>query len=117
MGIFFGYFALLGIYYANTWNVRQLHVPRLRAYATVQAKNFPFLSTAIFDSQGNVYNQSAVFGDTFTLNKAALAELGPPYLSGANVLNNMAQNWAVRPLFGARLSLTAVRRLAAYWCT
>ncbi|KZV83654.1 oligopeptide transporter [Exidia glandulosa HHB12029] len=79
VGIFFGYFALLGIYYANTWN----------------AKNFPFLSTAIFDSQGNVYNQSFVFGPDFNLNRTALAELGPPYLAGGNVLNNMAQNWAI----------------------
>lgn len=98
VGIFFGYFALLGIYYTNTWNVST--IPALSAGEHVtesvhQAKTFPFMSTSIFDSQGNVYNQTFVFGDTFTLNKTALEELGPPYLSGGNVLNNMSQNWAV----------------------
>lgn len=53
------------------------------------------MSTAIFDSEGNVYNQTKVFGDTFTLNQTALAEIGPPFLAGGNVLSNMSANWAV----------------------
>lgn len=70
---------LLGLFYSNTWG----------------ARTFPFMSSSIFDSTGAIYNQSFVFGPTFTLNETAYAELGQPYLTATYVFNNMAQSWAV----------------------
>lgn len=40
------------------------------------------LSTSLFGSDGNIYNQSAVFGTTFQLNQTALNEIGLPALTG-----------------------------------
>lgn len=79
--MFIGYFALLGLYYSNAFN----------------AKTFPFMSTSIFDSTGKVYNQSFVFGPSFSLNETAYDILGQPYLTATNVWASMGQSWAVRP--------------------
>jgi len=77
-----GYVALLGLYYSNTWG----------------AKTFPFMSTSIFDGNGKVYNQTFVFGSTFSLNETAYDIIGQPYLTAATVWNNMGQSWAVSGL-------------------
>ena len=47
-----------------------------------QSKSFPMLSTSLFSQDGSRYNQTAVFGSTFTLNQTALAEIGLPALTG-----------------------------------
>ncbi|CAE6519790.1 unnamed protein product [Rhizoctonia solani] len=67
------YIAILAIYYSNTWD----------------AKSFPMLSTSIFGTDGKRYNQTAVFGPTFTLNHTALEEYGLPHLTGSNAWTNM----------------------------
>lgn len=54
------------------------------------------LSTSIFASDGSIYNQTAVFGDTFQLNKTALSEIGLPALTGSNAWANLTSNLAVR---------------------
>ncbi|KAF8710272.1 Peptide transporter MTD1, partial [Rhizoctonia solani] len=73
------YVAMLAIYYSNTWD----------------AKSFPMLSTSIFGSDGKRYNQTAVFGPTFTLNHTALEEYGLPHLTGSNVWANMTACWSI----------------------
>ncbi|CAE6344031.1 Oligopeptide transporter 5 Short=AtOPT5 [Rhizoctonia solani AG-1 IB] len=73
------YVAILGIYYSNTWD----------------AKTFPMLSTSIFGSDGKRYNQTAVFGPTFSLNHTALEEYGLPHLTGSNVWTNMTACWSI----------------------
>ena len=56
------------------------------------------LSTALFDSEGNVYNLQAVFGETFTVNSTALSIYGLPALTGSNAWNYLTQNLAVSAL-------------------
>ena len=53
------------------------------------------LSTSIFASNGSIYNQSAVFGTTFQLNRTALSEAGLPHMAGSNVWNGIADSLAV----------------------
>ena len=53
------------------------------------------LSTALFDSQGNIYDQQAVFGTTFTVNNTALSEYGLPQLTGSNAWTYLTENLAV----------------------
>ncbi|KAH7340612.1 oligopeptide transporter [Rhizoctonia solani] len=73
------YVAILAIYYSNTW----------------EATSFPMLSTSIFGADGKRYNQTAVFGPTFTLNHTALEEHGLPHLTGSNVWTNMTACWSI----------------------
>lgn len=60
------------------------------------------LSTSLFAANGTRYPQSAVFGDTFTLNKTALAEIGLPALTGSNAWSNLLQNLAIGGLITLR---------------
>jgi hypothetical protein len=75
--------------------------PEMHFFLTpYQAKRYPFLSTSIFSNTstpGNPirYNQTAVFGTTFTLNNTALEEHGLPRYAGSYVWTLMATNWAV----------------------
>ncbi|KAG8688199.1 hypothetical protein FRC09_013053, partial [Ceratobasidium sp. 395] len=73
------YVAILGIYYSNVWS----------------AQSFPMLSTSIFGIDGKRYNQTAVFGPTFTLNHTALEEYGLPHLTGSNAWGNMTACWSI----------------------
>ncbi|KAJ1310044.1 hypothetical protein OPQ81_006797 [Rhizoctonia solani] len=73
------YIAILAIYYSNTWD----------------AKSFPMLSTSIFGADGKRYNQTAVFGPTYTLNHTALEEYGLPHLTGSNAWTNMTACWSI----------------------
>lgn len=40
------------------------------------------LSTSLYSQSGARYNQTAIFGTTFTLNQTALEEIGLPALTG-----------------------------------
>ncbi|KAG8716814.1 hypothetical protein FRC08_008755 [Ceratobasidium sp. 394] len=73
------YVAILAIYYSNTWD----------------AQSFPMLSTSIFGDDGKRYNQTAVFGPTFTLNHTALEEYGLPHLTGSNAWGDMTACWSI----------------------
>lgn len=79
IGYFFCYIIVMGIYYSNLWN----------------SLAFPMLSTSIFSSNGSIYEQSAVFGTNFELNRTALAEIGLPALTGSNAWSNLTQNLAI----------------------
>jgi hypothetical protein len=63
------------------------------------------LSTSIFGSDGKRYNQTAVFGPTFSLNHTALEEYGLPHLTGSNVWTNMTACWSVSHIIVLNLIL------------
>ncbi|KAF8311038.1 oligopeptide transporter [Cantharellus anzutake] len=73
------YVAMAGIYFGNVWN----------------AKNYPMLSTSIFNLQGDRYNQTFVFGTKFQLNETALAIEGLPQLTGTTVWTYMTACWSI----------------------
>jgi len=79
IGLAICYVAILGIYYSNIWN----------------SLDFPLLSTSIFAANGSRYNQTFVFGSTFTLNETAYAIEGRPFLTGSNVWANMTAAWGI----------------------
>ncbi|KAF8588166.1 OPT superfamily oligopeptide transporter [Ramaria rubella] len=79
IGLAICYAAMAGIYYSNIWN----------------SLSFPLLSTDIFAADGSVYNQTFVFGPTFSLNETAYEIEGRPYLTGSNVWSNMTAAWAI----------------------
>ncbi|KAI9508126.1 OPT oligopeptide transporter protein-domain-containing protein [Russula earlei] len=80
IGFFFGYIAIAAIYYSNMWN----------------SKSFPMLSTALFSSNGSIYDQSAVFtGHNFQLNQTALDEVGLPALTGSNAWSGLMGSLAI----------------------
>ena len=60
-----------------------------------QSKNYKMLSTSIFNHNGTVYDQAAVFGKNGILNETALEEYGLPAMTGSNAWANFAQNLAV----------------------
>ncbi|KZS93887.1 oligopeptide transporter [Sistotremastrum niveocremeum HHB9708] len=74
------YVAVAGIYYSNTWD----------------SKSLPMLTSSIFNPDSPTpYNQTQVFGPTFTLNNTAFEEVGLPRLAGSYVWSLMASNWAI----------------------
>ncbi|KAI9508128.1 oligopeptide transporter [Russula earlei] len=80
IGLFICYIATVAIYYSNTWN----------------SKSFPMLSTALFSSNGSIYDQSAVFtGRNFQLNQTALDEVGLPALTGSNAWSGLMGSLAI----------------------
>ncbi|KIM57237.1 hypothetical protein SCLCIDRAFT_1143537 [Scleroderma citrinum Foug A] len=83
VGYGLGYIVLSAIYYSNAWN----------------SKRFPMLSSSIFSSNGSVYDQSAIFGTAFQLNRTALNEVGLPHLTGSQVWQSIAGSLAIGGLF------------------
>ncbi|KAJ1023605.1 hypothetical protein NDA16_003222 [Ustilago loliicola] len=75
------YIAMAAIYYGNVWG----------------AKNFPFMSTSIFNDQGKKYNQSAVFVNGI-LDKAKLEQVGYPRVTGSYAWGMLARNAAIGAL-------------------
>ncbi|KAH9941508.1 oligopeptide transporter [Amylocystis lapponica] len=73
------YVVVMGIYYSDAWN----------------SLSFPMLSTALFSSNGSVWDQAAVFGATAELNQTALGEYGLPALTGSNAWANLTANLAI----------------------
>lgn len=56
------------------------------------------ISTSVFNADGDLWNQTFVFGPTFDLNKTALEIEGIPHLAGSYVWLNMTASWAVSTL-------------------
>ncbi|KAF8309084.1 OPT superfamily oligopeptide transporter [Clavulina sp. PMI_390] len=73
------YVAVAGIYYSNVWN----------------SQNFPMISTSVFNADGDRWNQTFVFGPTFTLNQTALDIEGIPHLTGSYVWANITASWSI----------------------
>lgn len=62
LGMAIGYLVLTVAYYTNQFNGR----------------NLTWMSTSLFDRDGNVYNQTAILTDDFQLDHEKLAIVGPP---------------------------------------
>jgi hypothetical protein len=54
------------------------------------------ISTSVFAADGELWNQTFVFGPTYELNKTALAIEGIPHLTGSYVWAGMTASWSVR---------------------
>jgi hypothetical protein len=69
---------MLGIYYNNSWD----------------AKAQPFMSTRLRTAEGGAYPTTKVFTGG-VLNETALAEYGPPHLTGSFAFSMFMANGAV----------------------
>ncbi|PCH35316.1 OPT oligopeptide transporter [Wolfiporia cocos MD-104 SS10] len=88
IGICFTYILMSSVYYGNLW----------------KAKNFPFMSQAIFAEDGTEYNQTALLTNG-KFDPVKFAKLGPAYFSATNALG----------LITANLSLGALVTHVAIW--
>ncbi|EIM86127.1 OPT oligopeptide transporter [Stereum hirsutum FP-91666 SS1] len=78
IGICFTYILMCAVYYGNVW----------------RGQTFPFMSQALFDSDGNEYNQTAILTDgKFDAEK--YAAVGPAWFSSTNALSLITQNLAM----------------------
>ncbi|KAI0918718.1 hypothetical protein AcV5_002635 [Taiwanofungus camphoratus] len=75
IGIILTYVLMSAVYYGNLW----------------QAKQFPFMSQAIFAQDGSQYNQTALLTDG-KFDPVKYAELGPAYFSATNALYLITSN-------------------------
>lgn len=71
-----GYLILTATYYANVFNGRDL----------------VFMSTSLFGPDGDTYNQSAVIGADFKLNRDALETVGLPRYTTTYAISQLAYN-------------------------
>ena len=74
-----GYVVLMLVYYNNVFNGRDLL----------------FMSTALFGSDGNTYNQSAILTPQSTLNVSALEEVGLPRYASTYAISMMCYNFSL----------------------
>jgi hypothetical protein len=74
-----GYLVLTLAYYKNSFNARDL----------------VFMSTALFDSNGNSYNQSAILTPENSLDKSKLAEIGLPRFTATYTVSQMCYNFSL----------------------
>ncbi|KZW00642.1 OPT superfamily oligopeptide transporter [Exidia glandulosa HHB12029] len=78
IGFLFTYFFMALLYYCNVW----------------KAKNFPFMSQALFYENGTVYDQTQILTDNvFDANKFATA--GPAFFSASNAWFLLVSNLAL----------------------
>ncbi|PPQ96839.1 hypothetical protein CVT26_006008 [Gymnopilus dilepis] len=83
LGMALGYLFLTGGYYLNVFNGRDL----------------AFMSTALFGSDGNSYNQTAVIGPDFKLDPDALATVGLPRYTTTYALSQLFYNLSLGSAF------------------
>ncbi|TFK37910.1 OPT oligopeptide transporter protein-domain-containing protein [Crucibulum laeve] len=76
IGMALGYIVLTVTYYSNVFNGRDL----------------VFMSTGLFDSEGNTYNQSAVIGLDYKLNQEALETIGLPRYTTTYAVSQLCYN-------------------------
>ena len=75
------------------------------------------LSTSIFSSNGSIYDQAAVFGSQFELNRTALDIVGLPALTGSNAWSNLVSNLSVSIFARKRAGIKINHfRHCADWC-
>ncbi|KAJ7595934.1 peptide transporter MTD1 [Mycena floridula] len=67
----------------------------LYAKNTWKAQNFPFLSQALFNEDGTLYDELAILDSHFRLIPSQLAEQGLPWLAPTNVLSAIALNLSI----------------------
>ncbi|KAF9074600.1 OPT oligopeptide transporter protein-domain-containing protein [Rhodocollybia butyracea] len=90
IGICLTYCLMSAMYYGNIW----------------QGRRFPFMSQAIFDINGNQYNQSAILTNN-KFDQAKFEAIGPAYFAASNALYFITANLAM----GATLLKPFVRAL------
>ncbi|OBZ65710.1 Oligopeptide transporter 3 [Grifola frondosa] len=88
IGIFLTYILMAGVYYGNLW----------------RAKDFPFMSQAIFAQDGTQYNQTALLTNG-KFDPVKYEQLGPAFFSATNALYLITSN----------LSLGATVTHVAFW--
>ncbi|KAJ7470934.1 OPT oligopeptide transporter [Mycena latifolia] len=76
IGMGLGYIVLASCYYSNIFNGRDL----------------PWMSTALFSSEGDTYNQSAVITADFRLNYTALETVGLPRFTSTYAISQLCSN-------------------------
>lgn len=82
IGYVIWYPAMLGLYYSNTWN----------------AKNFPFMSTSLFSSNGSTFSTTSILNGQGIIDEAKLEATGLPYLTSSTVWGYFTQNLAIGAL-------------------
>ncbi|KIK64985.1 hypothetical protein GYMLUDRAFT_240324 [Collybiopsis luxurians FD-317 M1] len=78
IGICLTYCLMCAVYYGNIW----------------QGQRFPFMSQAIFDINGDQYNQTAILTNN-KFDKAKFEEIGPAYFAASNALYFITANLAM----------------------
>lgn len=76
------YPAMLGLYYSNAWN----------------AKDFPFMSTSLFSSNGTTFSTTSILNSQGIIDEAKLEATGLPYLTSSTVWGYFTQNLAIGAL-------------------
>ncbi|KAJ5751908.1 hypothetical protein N7520_008825 [Penicillium odoratum] len=82
IGYIIWYPAMLGLYYSNTWN----------------AKDFPFMSTSLFSSNGTTFTTTSILNSKGTIDDAKLEAVGIPHLTSSTVWGYFTQNLAIGAL-------------------
>ncbi|KAI0707763.1 OPT oligopeptide transporter [Earliella scabrosa] len=82
IGILLTYVLMSGVYYGNLW----------------RAKDFPFMSQAIFATDGTQYNQTALLTNG-KFDPEKYAQLGPAWFSATNALYFMTSNLSLGATF------------------
>ncbi|KAI0351216.1 OPT oligopeptide transporter [Trametes cingulata] len=82
IGTFFCYILMAGVYYGNLW----------------RAKDFPFMSQAIFAEDGSQYNQTALLTNG-RFDEKKYEQLGPAFFSATNALYLMTSNLSLGATF------------------
>ncbi|KAH8692825.1 peptide transporter MTD1 [Talaromyces proteolyticus] len=82
IGYLIWYPLMLGLYYGNVWD----------------AKNFPFMSTALFTGNGSSYSTSAIMNNHGTIDFNKVEEVGLPSLTSSTVWGFLSQNLAIGAL-------------------
>ncbi|TFY65225.1 hypothetical protein EVJ58_g2107 [Rhodofomes roseus] len=81
IGICFTYILMSAVYYGDIW----------------KAKNFPFMSQAIFAEDGSEYNQTALLTNG-RFDQEKFSKLGPAYFSATNALGLVTANLSLGAL-------------------
>jgi OPT family oligopeptide transporter len=82
IGYIIWYPAMLGLYYSNAWN----------------AKDFPFMSTSLFSSNGTTFATTSILDDKGTIDDTKLEAVGIPHLTSSTVWGYFTQNLAIGAL-------------------
>lgn len=76
VGMVLGYIVLTACYYANVFHGRDLK----------------FMSSSLFDSTGETYNQTIVIDSNYHLNETALADYGLPRYTTTYAISQLSYN-------------------------
>lgn len=82
IGYVIWYAAMLGLFYSNAWN----------------AKNFPFMSTSLFQSNGTRLSTTSILNSQGTIDDEKLNEVGLPHLTSSTVWGYFTMNLAIGAL-------------------